>query len=55
MNGRIALLCPTRGRPESLGVMRESVGRTSNNADVLVYVDSDQKDIYRDADGVTQV
>lgn len=48
---RVAVLCPSRGRPEALGRMVASV-RATSDADVLVYVDDDWAEQYRDVKGV---
>lgn len=50
-NGRIAVLIPSRDRPERLQAAVRSVLDTSTEADVLVYVDSDQIDLYRGLTG----
>lgn len=54
-NGRIAVLCPTRDRPEGLVRLFRSVAETADvgtvfgggRVRVLPYVDSDQRDEYR--------
>lgn len=46
MNGRIAVLCPTRDRPEPFREMVASVRKTALLADVLAYVDEDQRELY---------
>ena len=46
---RIAVLIPSRDRPEQLLDACRSVLETSIAADVLVYVDDDQRDIYEPA------
>ena len=43
--GKIAVLCPTRGRPDEFRWLRDSVAKTSD-ADVLAYVDEDQAELY---------
>lgn len=45
-NGRVAVLCPTRDRPEDLEELIQSVLLTTTRADVLVYVDDDQQALY---------
>jgi hypothetical protein len=45
MNGRVAVLCPSRDRPEELEALVQSV-LTTSNADILVYIDQDQQDLY---------
>lgn len=42
MNGRVLVMCASRGRPHRLAKMVRSVEQTSDNADVVVYVDDDQ-------------
>jgi hypothetical protein len=44
---RIAVLCPTRDRPEGLKRLIGSVLGTSRKADVLFYADDDQTEEYR--------
>lgn len=46
--GRIAVLIPSRDRPAKLAQAIQSVRETSRAADVLVYADDDQRDLYRD-------
>jgi hypothetical protein len=46
MMNRIAVLIPSRDRPEKLLKACRSVLATSNLADVLVYVDEDQRELY---------
>ena len=46
MNGRILVVCASRGRPTRLARMLDSVKKTSTLADVAVYIDEDQKDDY---------
>lgn len=41
MNGRVLVMCASRGRPDRLERMIESVYETSTNADVAVYLDDD--------------
>lgn len=43
----VAVVCPSRNRPEALERMIQSVFDTSNQASVLVYIDADQESIYR--------
>lgn len=45
-NGRIAVLCPTRGNPEGLKRAARSVIETASLADIMPYVDDDQSEIY---------
>jgi len=45
-NGRVAVLCPTRDRPEPFRDMVASVRKTAMKADVLAYVDEDQREFY---------
>lgn len=45
-NGHIAVLCPTRDRPDGLRRMAGSVVGTSAKADVIFYADDDQYDLY---------
>lgn len=47
MNGRIAVLIPTRDRPGQFLIAAESVRATSTLADVIAYVDDDQVDAYK--------
>lgn len=44
-SGRVAVLCPSRGRSQELRELRLSVRETSD-ADVLAYVDEDQAQLY---------
>lgn len=46
MNGRVLVMCASRGRPEALQRMLDSARVTSSTADIIVYVDDDQKDLY---------
>lgn len=46
-NGRILVMCASRGRPHSLEHMTRSVRETSAKADVVAYADSDQKELYQ--------
>lgn len=48
---KVAVLCPSRGRPDALAKMVASVRETSR-ADVLAYVDTDWADQYRDVEGI---
>ena len=47
VSGRVAVLIPSRNRPQHLFRAIDSVMKTSKNADVLVYIDDDQSDMYR--------
>ena len=51
MRGRIAVLIPSRGRPELLVHAIKSVEKTSKIADALVYIDDDQAGVYGLAEG----
>jgi len=42
------VVCPSRSRPSALYDMAESIMETSN-ADIAVYIDDDQLDVYRDS------
>lgn len=46
MNGRIAVLCPTRNRPDAAIDTYLSMVRTSTDADMILCVGSDQKEMY---------
>lgn len=48
---KIAVLCPSRDRPEGLKRLVDSVKATSS-ADVLAYVDKDQDNLYWDTEGL---
>ena len=43
---KIAVLIPSRDRPKELAEAVESVKVTAPSADVIAYVDDDQKDLY---------
>lgn len=43
MNGRVLVMCASRERPDSLVRMVSSVKSTSDNADVVVYLDDDDR------------
>lgn len=45
---RTLVVCPSRNRPEFLATMVESILKTSK-ADVAVYIDNDQVDLYRNS------
>ena len=47
MNGRVMVVCASRGRPDELIRMLDSVRDTSKNADVSVYLDEDQGEEYK--------
>lgn len=47
VNGRCAVLIPSRNRPDHLRVAIQSVLETSRHADVLCYIDKDQEVLYR--------
>jgi len=47
-NGRIAVLCPSRGNPEGLAKLIESVKNTSERAAVITYVERPQAGLYRE-------
>lgn len=49
---RIAVLCPTRDRPDGFRALEASVVATSNLADVIGYVDADQLELYQDIPGL---
>jgi len=44
----IGVLCPSRGNPEGLKRLIGNVQRTSQSAEVLAYVDTDERDAYAD-------
>ena len=46
MVGRVAVLIPSRNRPGQLEEAIQSVRETSSLADVLVYIDDDQQELY---------
>jgi len=46
---RIAILIPSRGRPELLFQAVQSIFNTSRLADIYVYVDSDERELYEAA------
>lgn len=45
-NGRIAVLCPSRGRPDLALEAYKSVVSTSSSADVFMPIEEDQQDAY---------
>lgn len=51
---RVAVLCPTRDRPEGLKRLAESV-RLTSRARIIAYVDEDQRDLYGTPEGVLLV
>lgn len=51
MNGKVLIMCASRGRPHRLAKMVHSVEQTSINADIVVYVDDDQAKDYEDVPG----
>ena len=51
MNGRVLVMCASRGRPERLAEMIESAENTSTHADIAVYVDEDQSADYAQVPG----
>ena len=55
MNGRVLVMCASRGRPGELLRMLRSVRETSTCADVAVYVDEDQVEDYVQAQGLATV
>lgn len=46
---KIAVLCPTRSRPEGLKRLCESAALTSTTATVIAYIDEDERDLYGEA------
>ena len=49
MIGRIAVICPTRGRAKGFIDLVKSIVLTTNRADLVAYVDEDQAAIYQKA------
>jgi hypothetical protein len=47
MNGRVLVVCASRGRPLELARMLDSLEETSTLADVAVYIDDDQQEDYK--------
>lgn len=47
---RILAMCPSRSRPKSLNTMIDSLYRTSSKADIAVYIDDDQAEMYAGTD-----
>jgi hypothetical protein len=45
---RVLVMCASRGRPDRLNRMIESVRRTSTKADVAIYLDDDNHHLYGD-------
>jgi hypothetical protein len=43
---KIAVLCPTRNRPDQASALAASMRSTSHDAELLLYVDDDQVDLY---------
>ena len=48
MNGKVLVVCASRGRPEQLERMLASLRQTSSQADVAVYLDHDDQGKYPD-------
>lgn len=46
MNGRVLIMCASRGRPDYLQRMLDSAAATTTVSDVAVYIDEDQKEAY---------
>jgi len=46
VNGRVLVMCATRNRPQQFAAMVESVRKTSTKADLVAYVDQDQREMY---------
>jgi len=44
----IGVLCPSRGNPDGLKRLIANIGRTAQSAEVLAYVDADERDAYAD-------
>jgi hypothetical protein len=55
MNGRVLVMCPSRDRPEWLKDMIASVQQTATHADIAVYVDDDQREMYDEITGATVI
>lgn len=51
MNGRVLVMCPSRDRPEWLKDMIASVQQTATHADIVCYVDEDQREMYDEVTG----
>jgi hypothetical protein len=52
VKGRLLVMCASRDRPEALAEMIHSVKSTSQHADIAVYVDDDQRELYAGISGV---
>lgn len=50
-SGRVLAMCTTRSRPEALQGMLDSAARTSTLADIAVYTDDDQTELYSGVKG----
>lgn len=48
MNGRVAVLCPSRDNPDGVCRLAHNIAATTNHTDLLVYADEDQFIDYRD-------
>lgn len=44
---KVAVVCPTRDRPEAFTRLSISVHATARDADLFSYIDDDQRDLYR--------
>jgi glycosyltransferase involved in cell wall biosynthesis len=49
---KILVLCPTRGRPDTLATFIKSVRDTSTEADICLYIDDDDWFPYEDLDAI---
>lgn len=53
-NGRVLVMCASRGRPDRLNKMIRSVRDTSSLADIAVYLDDDQEADYKLPGGINK-
>jgi hypothetical protein len=51
VNGKVLVVCASRDRNIALQRMIDSVRKTSSKADIAVYIDDDQFDLYQDMSG----